>query len=70
MQIGITRKGSKLLMNFVKQPYIRNHRYMDVILEKFTETNNAIVIRYDLESYIKGHRGIFYQDRNKFPSII
>ena len=42
----------------------------NTILEKFTEIYPANVIRYDLESYIKGHRGLFFQDRNRFPSTM
>ena len=43
---------------------------MDMILEKFIEIFPANVIRYDLESDIKGHRGLFFQDRKQFPSSI
>jgi len=44
--------------------------YMDMILEKFSEKYPTNVIRYDLESYLHGHRGIFFQDRDRFPSSI
>ena len=43
---------------------------MDMCLEDFVKKYPANVIRYDLESYIKGHRGIFYQDRRSFKSLI
>jgi len=43
---------------------------MDVILEQVSRVCPANVCRYDLESYIPGHRGIFFQDRKKFPSTI
>jgi len=39
----------------------------DVIIEKFTETHPANICRYDLESYIPGHKGVFFQDRTVFP---
>ena len=41
---------------------------MDVILEKFTKNNHATLIFN--KKYDKYHRGLFYQDRTKFPSII
>lgn len=65
--IGLSNDGAKLLCNFAK---ISNERYMDMILEDFTRVYPANVIRYDLESYIKGHRGVFFQDRDRFPSTI
>ena len=43
---------------------------MDVILEQFSVLYPANVCRYDLESYIHGHKGILFQDRHKFPSSI
>jgi len=65
--IGLSKKGSIELLKFSKES---NERYMDVILEKFTKLYPANVCRYDLESYISGHRGILFQDRKKFPSMI
>jgi hypothetical protein len=66
--IAISKKGAIELLSFL-QNYI-NYEYMDMILEKFSEKYPANVVRYDLQSYIYGHRGIFFQDRNKFPSSI
>lgn len=65
--IGLSRKGAKELLE-----YSSNHRqrYMDMILEEFSGIYPANIVRYDLESYISGHRGIIYQDRNRFPSSI
>lgn len=65
--IGISKKGAELLYNYSN---IKTERYMDVILEEFTLLYPANVVRYDLESYIAGHRGIFFQDRDKFPTSI
>jgi hypothetical protein len=65
--ICLSKKGALELLEFTySSPLI----YMDMILEKFSIKYPANVIRYDLESYIIGHRGIFFQDRNKFPSTI
>ena len=44
--------------------------YCDVVLEEFTKLHPAPLVRRDLKSYIEGHRGIVFQDRNSFPSII
>jgi hypothetical protein len=43
---------------------------MDVILEQFSLKYPSICVRYDLESYIYGHKGIIFQDRKKFASQI
>ena len=65
--IGLSHNGCKKLLQFSMKS---RHNYMDCILEEFTKKNPAIVIRYDLQSYLLGHRGIFFQDRRKFPSKI
>ena len=66
--IAVSKSGAIELLSFLKN-YI-NYEYMDMILEKFSEKYPANVVRYDLQSYIYGHRGIFFQDRKKFPSSI
>ena len=65
--IGLSKKGTEALLKFSKGS---NERYMDVILENFSKIHPANVCRYDLESYISGHKGIFYQDRKQFPSTV
>ena len=71
--IGLSKQGAKELLDFSKK-FENKHRldtYMDVILEKYTEKNHATLIRYNkYDKYDKTHRGLFYQDRSKFPSII
>jgi hypothetical protein len=66
--IGLSKEGAKELLLFCKD--FENWEYMDMVLENFSEKYPANVIRYDLESYIYGHRGIFFQDRDRFPSSI
>ena len=66
--IGLNKNGAKELIEFIKN--FDNYIYMDMILEEFSILYPANVVRYDLESYIYGHRGVFFQDRNKFPSTI
>jgi hypothetical protein len=65
--IGLSKKGASALLKFSNE---FEEPYMDVILENFSKIYPANVCRYDLESYIHGHRGILYQDRNRFPSTI
>ncbi len=65
--IGVSKKGATALFFFAR---MMKERYMDVCLEKFSEKFPVNVMRYDLESYIERHRGLFYQDRNRFPSTI
>jgi hypothetical protein len=65
--IGLSKKGAEELLNFSQNS---KERYMDVILEHFSKIYPANVCRYDLESYIRGHKGILFQDRKQFPSTI
>jgi len=65
--IGLSKKGANELLKFSRDS---EERYMDVILENFAKIYPANVCRYDLESYIPGHRGILFQDRKRFPSTI
>jgi hypothetical protein len=65
--IGVSKKGVQALLDFSMKS---QERYMDVILEQFSKIYPANVCRYDLESYIPGHRGILFQDRKRFPSMI
>lgn len=65
--IGISKIGARALLRWSK---CLSEPYMDVILELFSRFHPANIVRYDLESYIKGHRGIFFQDRRAFPSTI
>lgn len=66
--IGLSKSGSKELLEYSRA---HNHKkYMDMILEMFVKKNPANIVCYELESYIKGHRGVIFQDRKKFPSSI
>ena len=65
--IGLSKKGAKELLAFSQTS---DWEYMDMILEDFSRLYPANVVRYDLCSYIPGHRGIVFQDRQKFPSTI
>jgi hypothetical protein len=65
--IAFSKKGVEEILKFSENV---NTDHSDVLLEQYTNISPANVVRYDLESYIKGHRGIFFQDRNVFPSTI
>ena len=65
--IGISNNGAKeLLWLSQKCPY----KYMDMVLEFFSFKYPANIVRYDLQSYIPGHRGIMFQDRANFETTI
>ena len=68
--IGLSQDGCRELLDFSLSPAMAKKEYMDFILENFTFKNPATVVRYDLESYDQGHRGIIFQDRKNFPSSI
>jgi hypothetical protein len=57
--------NKQIVEEMYKTPY-------DIMMEMYVHdcTNGVNVIRYDLESYIKDHFGIFYQDRGRFPTIV
>ena len=65
--VGFSKLGAGLFLKFSKNS---NLRYMDMILEQFSCVYPANIVRYDLQSYISGHRGILFQDRKRFPSSI
>jgi len=66
--IGISKKGALELKKFANSSC---EKYLDVCLEKFSIKYPANVVRYDLLSYLNNsHRGIFFQDRKIFPSMI
>jgi hypothetical protein len=65
--IGLSKRGAEKLLEFSEN----NHeKYMDIILENFSLRYPTVCVRYDLESYIDGHKGVIFQDRNRFPSTI
>jgi len=65
--IGLSKNGAKELLNFSK---VSNQPIMDIVLQEFSIMYPANIVRYDLSSYILGHKGIIFQDRNRFPSTI
>lgn len=65
--VGLSKKGAIELFDIAS----KHNRCMDVILEGFSRKYRANIVRFDLISPInRGHRGILFQDRKKFPSTI
>lgn len=65
--VAFSRTGMASFLNFMSD---FTTEYIDMILESYSIKYPANVVRIDLESYIPRHMGIFFQDRNKFKSII
>jgi|SaaInl5LU_22_DNA_1037371.scaffolds.fasta_scaffold02524_6 hypothetical protein len=65
--IGLSKEGARDLLEFSKDS---PHVYMDMVLEDFSRRYPANIVRYDLQSNIHGHRGMFFQNRSRFPSTI
>ena len=66
-----TNKITKFINYINSENRLSKIRCMDQILEGYSRENPANVARYDLKSpVIKGHKGIFFQDRSKFKSMI
>lgn len=65
--IGLSNTGAKNLLAFSS---LSGHNYMDMVLEEFSTLHRANIVRYDLTSKIPGHRGLFFQARDKFPTTI
>lgn len=65
--VAFSKTGMRDFINFIN---IFKIEYIDMILELYSTKYPANVIRFDLESYIMGHRGVIFQDRKKFQSII
>jgi len=65
--MAFSKNGAKEIYNIAKFSPIR---YMDVIHDIYTSLHPTYVMRFNLESYIEGHMGLFYQDRKKFVSLV
>jgi hypothetical protein len=65
--IGLSKKGAKELLEFSRESAFE---CMDMVLEDLSRKYPANVVRYDLQSYIYGHKGVIFQDRRRFPSTI
>jgi hypothetical protein len=68
--VAFSKEFSAFFLNFIQILNFEEYDYTDVILEYMTTAFPANIVRYDLESDIQGHRGVIYQDREKFQSLI
>lgn len=65
--IGLSKQGAAALLSFSQRS---SEPIMDVIVKDFSAFYPAPVVRYDLQSTWIGHRGVIFQDRQRFPSRI
>jgi hypothetical protein len=65
--IAFSKNGIKQFNQFIKHFSIVAY---DMLIELYTLSNPANVIRCDLSSTISGHLGLFFQDREKFKSSL
>jgi len=66
--IAYSKIGVINILNYIKS--FDKIECVDMILELYSFKNPVNVVRFDLESYIKDHRGIFFQDQKRFKSTI
>ena len=66
--VAFSKEGMQKFMDFSNSSF---DSVMDVTLKKFTSTYPANVVRFDLCSpHMSSHRGVIYQDRDKYPTTI
>jgi hypothetical protein len=66
--IAVSQKGAKILLDTSRSSKLI---YMDEVVEYVSKKYPANIVRYDLKSpALSSHRGILYQDRDRFPSTI
>lgn len=68
--VAFSHQGAQDFLDIFDKNENQSVRYADVLLEGFAQITHPPIVRYDLESYTEGHRGLFFQDRERFPSII
>lgn len=65
---AFSRAGAAEFMKFATE--FKDDPYFDRILDRFSFIHPASIVRFDLESYIDDHRGIFFQDRKRWEPVI
>lgn len=66
--IGICKEGATALLK--ASSAAGSSPYMDRVLGQYSIKHSANVVRFDLKSRCFGHRGVLFQDRDAFPSLI
>lgn len=65
---AVNKIGATEFLSFLNRSDLVNYYITDVMLDAYCKWGNKTnIVRYDLESYIPGHKGIIFQDREKFP---
>ena len=65
--IAFSKNGIKQFNQFIKHFSIVAY---DMLIELYTLSHPANIVRCDLSSQINGHLGLFFQDREKFKSSL
>jgi hypothetical protein len=65
---AFSRAGAAEFMHFARE--FKDDPYFDRILDRFSFIHPASIVRFDLESYLDDHRGIFFQDRKRWEPVI
>ena len=65
--IAFSKNGIKQFNQFIKHFSIVAY---DMLIELYTLSHPANIVRCDLSSKINGHLGLFFQDREKFKSVL
>ena len=65
--IAFSKNGIKQFNQFIKHFSIVAY---DILIELYTLSHPANIVRCDLSSKIVGHLGLFFQDREKFESSL
>jgi hypothetical protein len=65
---AFSRTGAAEFIQFATE--FNNEPYFDRLLDTFSYLHPASIVRFDLESYLDDHRGIFFQDRKRWEPVI
>lgn len=66
--VAFSKEGMKKFLEYSNTSF---DSVMDVTLKKFTSKHPANIVRFDLCSpHMSSHRGVIYQDRDKYPTTI
>ena len=66
--VAFSKEGMKKFLEYSNTSF---DSVMDKTLKKFTSKHPANIVRFDLVSpHISSHRGVIYQDRDKYPTTI
>ena len=65
---AVNQIGAIEFLSYLNSPELVNYYITDVMLDAYCKFGSKTnIVRYDLESCIPGHKGVVFQDREKFP---